>query len=58
MLKPILKNPYAIGGIIVFLILFFIGIFALETSVWESALYSAILTAIGIVVFWWKENIW
>lgn len=58
MLKPILKNSYAIGGIIFFLILFFIGIFALDTSVWESALYSAILSVIAIATYWWKENVW
>ncbi len=52
----ILKSPYIIGGVIIFLILFFVGIFALDVSWGESALYSAVLTLIGTVVYWWKNE--
>lgn len=58
MLKKLLKHPYIIGGIIAFLILFFVGVFALEVSVGESLLGSAVLTVVGVGGIWWKQEIW
>lgn len=58
MLMKILKNKYVIAWVIVFALLTLIGIFALDTSWWESGLYSAILSAVGVGGFWWKEEVW
>jgi hypothetical protein len=52
------KHPYLIGGILAFLILFLLGIFALEVSWAESLLGSAVLAVVGVVGIWWKEVIW
>jgi hypothetical protein len=54
MLNFIRNHPYFVAFIIVFLILFFIGILALDAS-WSEALFgSAALAAIGVVGYWWK----
>ena len=58
MLKKFIKNPYVIAGIVIFLLLFAIGVFALEFSIGESFLYSIVLAIIGVGSFWWKENVW
>ena len=58
MLKKFSKNPYVIAGIVIFLLLFAIGVFALEFSIGESFLYSIVLAIIGVGSFWWKENVW
>ena len=58
MLKKLLKHPYIIGGIICFLILFFVGVFGIEASVGESLLGSAVLTIVGVGGYWWKEKVW
>ena len=55
MLKRILKNHYVIAGLIVFPILFGVGLW-IDFSWGEAALGAAVLTAIGIAVFWWKET--
>ena len=52
------KHPYIIGGIIAFLVLFLLGIFALEASITESLLGSAVLAVVGVVGIWWKQEIW
>jgi hypothetical protein len=46
------------GGVVVFGILTLIGILALDTSWWESALFSAVLAVVGMVSLWWKEEVW
>jgi hypothetical protein len=58
MLKKFLKHPYIIGGILAFLILFFVGVFALEVTVGESMFGSAVLTIVGVGGVWWKEKVW
>jgi hypothetical protein len=58
MLKKLLKDPYIIGGIITFLILFFVGVFALEASVGESLFGSAVISIVGMAGLWWKREIW
>jgi hypothetical protein len=54
--KIIRNHPYIVSYIIVFLILFFIGIFALDTTWSESLLGSAVLSAIGVGGYWWKQE--
>jgi hypothetical protein len=54
MLKKILTNRYLIGGIIVFVILFIVGLY-LEFSVSESLFASVALAVVGIVVIWWQD---
>jgi Kef-type K+ transport system membrane component KefB len=58
MLKNITKHPYIIGGIIVFLFMLFLGVYALEFSWEESLLASAVLSMIGVGGLWWKEKVW
>ncbi|HSQ39122.1 MAG TPA: hypothetical protein VLM78_03090 [Anaerolineales bacterium] len=55
MLRRILKNHYVIAGLIVFPILFVVGLWT-DFSWGEAALGAAALTAIGIAVYWWKET--
>lgn len=45
----ILKNKYVTAWVV---------IFALDSVWWEFVLYSAILSALGVGGFWWKEGIW
>jgi hypothetical protein len=54
MLKKIFTNRYVIAGIIVFVILFSLGLY-LEFSVTESLLASAIISGVGVVVIWWQD---
>jgi len=54
--KIIRDHPYIVSYIIVFLILFFIGVFALDTTWSESLLGSAVLSAIGVGGYWWKQE--
>ncbi len=56
MFTKILKNPYFITGVIVFLLLFILGLY-LDFSLGETLLASAALTAIGVGVLWWQEAI-
>ena len=51
------KHPYIIGGILVFVILFLLGIFALEDSFTESLLGSAVIAVVAVAGYWWKEEI-
>ena len=54
MLNFIRAHPYMVSFCIVFLILFFIGVFALSVT-WSEALFaSAALSAIGVGSLWWK----
>ena len=54
MLRKIFTNRYVIAGIIVFVILFVIGLY-LEFSVSESLFASAALAVVGIAVAWWQD---
>jgi hypothetical protein len=56
MLNFIRNHPYMIAFIIVFLLLFFIGIFALDTLWSESLFGAAVLSAIGVGGIWWKQE--
>ena len=54
MLKSIKNHPYVISCVIVFLLLFFIGVFALDTTWGESLFGAAALSVIGVGSVWWK----
>ena len=58
MLKKLLKNPYIISGVIVFLLLFFLGIFEIGFSLPDSLLVSAVISIVTVGGYWWKEKIW
>lgn len=58
MLKSIFKNPYVIAGIVVFIILLFVGALGFGASWGESLLGSAVLTIVGIGGIWWKREVW
>jgi hypothetical protein len=49
------NHPYIVSYIVVFLLLFFIGIFALEATWSESLFGAAVLSAVGVGGYWWKE---
>ena len=53
----IVKSPYFIAGIIIFLILFGVLLFGVKATLGESWLASAVLTAIGVGVLVWKEYV-
>jgi hypothetical protein len=53
----IVKSPYFIAGIIIFLILFGVLLFGVKATLGESLLASAALTAIGVGVLVWKEYV-
>jgi hypothetical protein len=55
--KTILRSHYVIVGIILFIILLVIG-FWLDFPLAEAALGSAVLAIVGMVVLWWKEEVW
>lgn len=55
MLNYVRNHPYLVSFVIVFMLLFAIGIFALDVSWSEALIGSAALSAIGVGGFWWKE---
>lgn len=57
MLNFIRNHPYIVAGIIVFLLLFFLGIFLIDATWSESLLGSAVLTIVGVVSIWWKREV-
>ena len=57
MLIAVLKNPYFISGVLVFALLFGLGLY-LDFSWMESLLASAALTIVGVGTLWWQEVIW
>ncbi|MBN2148946.1 MAG: hypothetical protein JW726_16295 [Anaerolineales bacterium] len=54
-MKKLLKSEYIIAGIIVFVIVFIIGL-VIDFSFWESLLGAAVLSIVGIVVLWWQRE--
>jgi hypothetical protein len=58
MLKKLLKNPYIISAVIVFLLLFFLGIFEIGFSLTASLLVSAVISIVAVGGYWWKEKVW
>ncbi len=48
------NHPYIVSYIVVFFLLFFIGIFALDASWSESLFAAAVLSAVGVGGYWWK----
>ncbi len=56
MLNLVRAHPYIFSFCIVFLILLFVGVFALNFTWSESLIGSAALSAIGVGIFWWKEE--
>jgi hypothetical protein len=57
MLITILKNPYFISGVMVFVFLFILGLY-LDFSWLESIFASAALTVVGVGTLWWQQVIW
>jgi Kef-type K+ transport system membrane component KefB len=55
MLKKILTNHFVIVGIVVFLLLFFVGIFGISLSWGEALLLAAVITAVSIGTMWWQD---
>jgi hypothetical protein len=55
MLKKLLTNHFVIAGIIIFLLMFFIGIFGISLSWSESLLVAAVITVIGVGAMWWQD---
>jgi hypothetical protein len=53
----IIKSPYFIAGIIIFLILFGVLLFGVKATLGESLAASAVLTAIGVGALVWKEYV-
>jgi hypothetical protein len=53
----IVKSPYFIGGVLVFLILFFVLLFGVKATLGESLFASAALAAIGVGILVWKEYV-
>ena len=49
------SHPYIIAGILIFLLLFSIGIFALDLTLGESLLLGGVISVIGAGGIWWKE---
>lgn len=58
MFKKLLKNPYIISGVIVFLLLFFLGVFSIGFSLSDSLLVSAVISIVVVGGYWWKEKVW
>lgn len=58
MLIFIKGHPYIVAGTIVFLLMFLLGIFALDASWSESLLGAAVLSVVGVFGIWWKEKVW
>ena len=56
MLYFVRRHPYIVSFVVVFLLLLFIGVFALDFSWSESLFGSAALSAIGVVSVWWKQE--
>jgi hypothetical protein len=56
MLNFIRNHPYITGGLIVFVILFLLGIFVLDTTLEETLIGSAGIAIVGALGFWWKEE--
>jgi hypothetical protein len=50
------KHSYIVSFIIVFLLLFFIGIFGMSVSWSESLFGAAALSAIGVGGIWWRRE--
>jgi hypothetical protein len=51
------KNLHFIVGIVIFLLIFFIGIFGIDLTLGEALLLAAFLGVCATVGTWWKEHI-
>ena len=58
MLEFIKNHPYLTAWIIVFVLLFAVGIFAIDFSWTESLFGSAVLSTVGVISYWWKYQVW
>jgi len=56
MLNFVRNHPYLDSFIIAFLLLFFIGIFALDATWSEALIGSAVISAVGVGGIWWKQE--
>jgi len=52
-----LRN-YLIAFVVTFLIVLLVGYFFVELAWGEAALLSVFLTAIGVGMYWWREEGW
>jgi hypothetical protein len=50
------NHPYIVGGILCFLLLFLLGIFALDVTWSESLFGSAVLSIVGVITVWWRRE--
>ena len=57
MLRKIFTNHFVIAGIIIFLLIFFIGLFGIDLALGESLLLAAVITIVGVGALWWQD-IW
>jgi hypothetical protein len=55
MLKKIFTNRFVISGVVVFLILLGVFVYALGLSWGESLLACAVLTLVGVGIAWWQD---
>jgi hypothetical protein len=56
MLNFIRNHPYLVSFIIVFLLVFLLGVFALDFSWSESLFGAAVIAAVGVGGYWWKDE--
>jgi hypothetical protein len=54
MLKKFFTNQYMIAGILVFLLLLGIGLFAIDLTLGESLLLAMVVTVMGVGAAWWQ----
>lgn len=53
-LKKIIFSPYGIVGVAMYVVLVVLSVFWLDVPLGEAALYSLILTIVGVAVTWWN----
>ncbi len=57
-MQRIIKSPYFIASVIVFLLIFFVMLLGVKATFGESLLLAAVLAVVGIGAAWFKEYIW
>jgi hypothetical protein len=55
MLKKIFTHHFVIAGIIIFLLMFFIGIFGISLAWSEALLLAVVITVVGVGTLWWQD---
>jgi hypothetical protein len=54
-MRRIIRSPYFIAGIIMFLLVFFVMLLGVKSTVGEALFTAAALAAVGIGAMVWKE---